>query len=144
MNLRKKKRLRGWELNIAPLIDVVFQLIIFGLVVSSFARVEAEDITLPEARQGEAPPGLKTLRLVINVRQGGDLLVRGRPCSAEALGGVLASEAAGGKAAALEVLIRADRQTDWKHVAKAMAACAAKGIGKVRVAVTEPQAASGP
>jgi len=144
MRLRRTRREVGWGINIAPLIDVVFLLIIFSMTVSHFTRVEAETLDLPEAREGEGRESGPPQRVVVNVRRDGRVVVGGRERSAEELGGVL-DEAVGGSAASgLAVLIRADRAAPWQHVADVMAACGTRGIGRVRVSVVEPGEAKAP
>jgi biopolymer transport protein ExbD len=140
MRLRRTKRQLGWEINIAPLIDVVFQLIIYGLVVSLIAKVECEDIALPQARKGEQGKEALALRLVINVRKNGQIVMGGTGHTAESLRPVLAAENEKVRKASgmLTVLVRGDRDGDWKNVAQVMSACAASGISRVHVAVTEP------
>ena len=51
MRLHKVKRDFGYDINIAPLIDVVFLLIVFFLTVSHIAQVRVEALSLPEAQQ---------------------------------------------------------------------------------------------
>jgi biopolymer transport protein ExbD len=140
MRLRRTRRHVGWEVSIAPLIDVVFQLIIYGLVVSLIAKVECEDIALPQARKGEEGKEALALRLVINVRKNGQIVVGGQGHTAESLQPVLAGESARAKneSGTLTVLVRGDRETDWKYIAQVMSACAAGGISRVHVAVVEP------
>ena len=72
------------ELSLTPLIDVVFMLLIFFLVATTFAKEEVEmDLTLPEAATGEE--GEDGHLIVINVKHGGELFVDGRQVTLEAL-----------------------------------------------------------
>ena len=144
MQLRKTKRTYGCEINIAPLIDVVFLLIIFFMTVSQITRVEAEDLTLPEARQGEAPKETPAGRFIVNVHQDGRIVVAGRTRSIASLQDMLAGELAERSADEITVLVRGDRDTPWERVSEIMRACAAQGIGRVRVAVIEPDAPGPP
>jgi len=144
MRLRRPQIQRGWAVNIAPLIDVVFLLIIFSMMVSHFSRVQVEALALPEAAQGEAAPPDRPPPVVVNVLKDGSVVLGGIAHSADALRAALASERAARPAGDLEVVVRGDRATDWAHVARVMSACAAEGIGQVRVAVVEAQAAEGP
>ncbi|MCK5119056.1 MAG: biopolymer transporter ExbD [Candidatus Latescibacteria bacterium] len=43
------------ELNLTPMIDIVFQLLIFFMVTAVFAITPGLDIKLPEAEESEAP-----------------------------------------------------------------------------------------
>jgi len=49
------KRLGPPEVNLTPMIDVVFQLLIFFMVTAVFAITPGLDIKLPEAEESQAP-----------------------------------------------------------------------------------------
>jgi len=51
----KQEELESRPLNLTPLIDVVFQLLIFFMVTAVFAITPGLDIKLPEAEESEAP-----------------------------------------------------------------------------------------
>ena len=51
----KQEPLESKPLNLTPLIDVVFQLLIFFMVTAVFAITPGLDIKLPEAEESEAP-----------------------------------------------------------------------------------------
>ena len=51
----KQDDLESRPLNLTPLIDVVFQLLIFFMVTAVFAITPGLDIKLPEAEESEAP-----------------------------------------------------------------------------------------
>lgn len=139
MRLRRSRRPIGWEVNIAPLIDVVFQLIIYGLVVSLITRVEVENISLPQAKKGEEGREALARRIVVNVPKNGQIIVSGQSHSVETLQHMLGVETAKADAGSLTVLLRGDREADWKYLAQIMSSCAAKGIGRVHVAVLGPE-----
>ena len=139
MKLGKAKRTFGSEPNIAPLIDVVFQLIIFFMLVAQITRVEVEDLSLPEAKAGKAAREAKPGRVVINVHADGRIIVSGREHTPASLEGVLARERQA-RRADTSVLVRGDRETPWRTVAQILNACAAQQISRVRVAVVEPGA----
>jgi biopolymer transport protein ExbD len=140
MRLHKAKRAYGCEISIAPLIDVVFLLIIFFMTISQIAKVEVDKLSLPEAKEGrtatEAPAG----RIVVNIHRDGRIVVGGRALSIASLRGILAAELEGKSTDEVSVLVRGDRDSNWQEVARVMDACAAQGIHRVRVAVLEPEA----
>ncbi len=144
MRLRKVKRTYGCEINIAPLIDVVFLLIIFFMTVSQISRVEVEDLALPEAEKGETPQRAPAGRFIVNVHKDGRIVVAGRTRSITALQGMLGRELEERSPEDLTVLLRGDQETRWEDIAEIMRVCAGRGIGRVRVAVTEPDASEGP
>lgn len=138
MRLRKAKRQVGWEINIAPLIDVVFLLIIFFMTVAQIKSVEIVPIELPEAKTREQA---QTGRLVINVwkRDGvTSLNLDGRPHTFESLHSMLAIGAQNRKPGDVEVLLRGDRNLDWSDAARVLQTLAANRIDRVRIAVVQP------
>jgi biopolymer transport protein ExbD len=142
MRLRRSKRALGWEVNIAPMIDIVFQLIIYGLVTSLITKVEVENIALPEAKQGEEKQAAAVGRLTVNVCKDGSIVVGGQGHTIESLRRFLSDTVARQGPEDIVILIRGDREADWKPLAQVMAACAANGIGHVRVAVLGPEEAA--
>ena len=54
------------RMNMTPMIDIVFQILIFFMVVTEFANQTLEEVKLPEAPNAEEM--LRTPRLVINIR----------------------------------------------------------------------------
>ena len=139
MRLHRAQRRYGCEISIAPLIDVVFLLIIFFMTISQISRVEVEELMLPEAKAGEVseekPPG----RLVVNVHKDGRIVVGGEPESIDSLRELLAREVKERGANKLTVVVRGDRDTRWEHVAEIMRVCGACGIGGVKIAVVESE-----
>ena len=141
MRLRKAERQYGWEINIAPLIDVVFLLIIFFMTVAQIKSVEVVPIELPEAKTREEP---QSGRLVINVwKKDGvvSLNIDGRPHTFESLHSTLAVGAQNRKPGDVEVLLRGDRNVDWADAARVLQTLAANRIDRIRIAVVQPAGA---
>ena len=65
MNLRPQRR-EEVDLNITPLIDVVFLLLIFFMVSTTFERESEISITLPEASEEYAETKLDTIEVAID------------------------------------------------------------------------------
>ena len=138
-------------MNMTPMIDIVFQLIIFLMVANDMSRKEIEELDLPRAVHAledcGAPQGSELIvNLVPDDGSGAPLLrVRGREVELAALPGVLRPEADryrepdGGTA--LRVLVRADRASRWEEVRQVMQACAATGVGiqRVQFATRDPR-----
>jgi biopolymer transport protein ExbD len=131
--------------NMTPMIDVVFQLIIFLMLANDMSRKDIEDLRLPEAPHGAEDTGLEKHRIVINLLKGEEpgapplLKVRGTAMDLEGLGRLLANEAdlfrEGGAedASALHVLVRADAGVRWEAVQHVLQACVAKSVRVYRV-----------
>ena len=138
MRLAKPRRNFGCEINITPLIDIVFLLIIFSMVVSQFAKLQAEGLKLPEAHEGQRPAAPSDGRVVINVLTDGRIKVAGKAQSMASLGALLSAEAARRGAARVSAVVRADRRTPWAWVSQVLELCAARRIDRVKVAVVAP------
>ncbi len=122
-------------INMTPMIDVVFQLIIFFLVTSHFAKQEAHlPLPLPAADSSQAAASDDQPRLVINVTADGTLLFSGRSLTAAELQQRLAERIAElGKD--IEVRIRADRGVPYRHIEPVLLSCTRVGIWNVNYAV---------
>lgn len=138
MQLHKVKPTYGCEINIAPLIDVVFLLIIFFLTVSHIARIQVEPLELPEAREGKKSDQLAGGRLIVNVHKDGRAVIAGQTHSLTLFRQLLVEEAAREDSGPSSVLIRGDREAPWAKIAELMNVCTDCGIGQVDVAVIEP------
>ena len=118
-------------INLTPLIDVVFLLLVFFLVATTFADDEVEmDLELPEARnaEGQADEHL----IVINIAEDGTIKVDGRPVTAAALEQKLLAAAERNKDQ--EVLIRGDTRVELGRVVNAFDACLAASLRHVSIA----------
>lgn len=121
--------------DFTPIIDVVFNLLIFFLVATSFQQVERESkIALP--RTSSAAPISASLReIVINVDRDGTMIVNGRPMEDDALTTLLGAALAANPNQ--KVNVRGDRATAYQNVAHALDLCKRSGI-------TEPYLESTP
>jgi biopolymer transport protein ExbD len=118
-----------------PMIDVVFQLIIFFLVASHLTRTETQlDLRLPVARSGAEDTDFETPRVTINVKDDGTLWLSGREIAAERLAPQL-SEVRSAEGDNLEVRIRGSRAATYADVEPIMQACTEAGIWNVSYAV---------
>ena len=122
-------------LNMTPMIDVVFQLIIFFLLSSHLAKQEAQmKLPLPIADSGVKPVEQKAPRVTINVLDDGGLVLAGRRVRAEELTQRL-SERLAKVGERLEVRIRSDRRAAYQVVEPILLSCARAGIWNVTLAV---------
>ena len=97
------------SLSIAPLIDVVFLLLIFFLVTSRFEKQERElDLELPEASQS-VPITETPSEIVVNLGVDGQLVIDGSIRGLDELEKILA-EASANNPLTQSVLIRSDRR----------------------------------
>lgn len=114
-------------LNLTPMIDVVFQLLLFFLVASKFADEEREiEVTLPQASEAR-PITAKPKELFVNVDSRGQLFVSGRVVTEPELDGIL-RQAAANNPGRQSVIIRADKRVPFQHVVVVMNSCNKAGI----------------
>ncbi|MCA9090407.1 MAG: biopolymer transporter ExbD [Planctomycetaceae bacterium] len=136
MRVPVRPRSAGLEVNITPLIDVVFLLVIFFLVASHFARSEAlEPVDLPTATQVaelQDPPR----RLLVTILPDGSYHTGGRQVTLDDLEQMLA-EGAGDDPASFAVHIRGDRTAHFEVVEALMTLCPRYGITQVGFKVLE-------
>lgn len=119
-------RKRGFELNLTPLIDVVFNLVIFFLVASHFASTEpAEEVSLPHAAQTTDDEDPR--RLTITVRADGTYSVAAKEVSLTEVEQYIELEA-GPDPQRCAIRIRGDKQAPYQFIEPVMLACAKYGV----------------
>ena len=128
---RRRERLAA-TVELAPLIDIVFLLLIFFMVSATFIRRSELHIELPEAR-GARPAA--SAAVTITVRRDGGYAVNGRPTAASALAGALAS--ASGEDEALRAVIAADALAPHQAVVGAMDASSQSGLTRISILTVE-------
>lgn len=141
MSRRRRRRTieRIIEMEITPMIDVVFLLIIFFMTTAQFARMTRADVELPReaGEQDEAP---EEAGLVVNVMADGSIIVNGDPVSLDTLASLVRIEArAAGGAEHARVLLRADRSADTAHLNRIVTRLRELDIGAARVATEVPR-----
>jgi biopolymer transport protein ExbD len=138
MRFRGVEEEEEMQINLNPLIDCVFLLIIFFLVATSFIKLE-QDLTINLPVQSrelkvKTPPARP---IVVNVRYlpGGQAYyhVENERMSLPGLTVNLSRARARNKDQA--VVIRGDRRVKWEHVAAVMGCCGQAGITKVSATV---------
>ena len=118
----------GEVLNLTPMIDVVFLLLIFFLAATTFAREEVElDLRLPQAKSGKAGSGEQ--QLVVNVFADGKLTVDGREVTLAALQQKL--QAAVQRNAEQAVVVRGDQESRFGTGLAVLDVCRLAKVKKV-------------
>jgi biopolymer transport protein ExbD len=119
------------QLNMTPLIDMVFLLLIFFLVATTIAQEEREmQLQLPDTSAVQplsAPPK----QLIINIMQDGTLKVSGRVFTRDELSSTLRTMAK--DEPQREVLIRADAESLHKYFADVAQLCRKVGINELKI-----------
>jgi len=120
-------------INLTPMIDIVFNLIIFFMVSTRFTEMEKKvDLSLPAVGEAAALREVPRSR-TINIYRDGSLALDDRAISLTELRSQLA--AAHRQIADLEITIRGDGLTHYQNVAAVMTACRQAGIAEMGIAV---------
>lgn len=125
-------RSRRLSFNITPMIDVVFQLIIFFLAASHLARIQSsEEVSLPKATQGHDAQSQQP-HVVVTVTRDRGAYVSGRPVSLPQFEDLLLIETSENDSGRpLEVRFRVDERAAWGEFDPYLIACARAGITQV-------------
>jgi len=164
MKLQKTDDEQEMEMNMTPMIDVTFLLIIFLMVITDLTQQDLEDLQLPVAQNAQPDkPDPEDFRPVVNIKQDGSIWVKrkkiydpespdnyeevreylsmvARRMDHETFGGDPAPRGANtipGEA----LLIRADEFSAFKETQKVMEQCGYKGIQiwKLQLAASEAE-----
>ena len=124
-------------INMTPMIDIVFLLIIFFLVSSHLARQEATlPVSLPLAASGEHDAPSPRPRLTLTVQADGSWWVAGQAIRGPALRRRLQA-ALQTQGADLELRVRASRDVPYQTIEPIMVAAAETGIWNLTFAVID-------
>ncbi|MFG0317001.1 MAG: ExbD/TolR family protein [Planctomycetota bacterium JB042] len=117
--------------NITPLIDVVFLLLIFFMVATSFLDSEKElNLELPPALSGDATDQAPD-ELIINVLEDGKLVLAGSEVDTDGLRSAL--ERAARRDPETPVTIRGDGRVKHETIVSVMDACGIAGLRNLAV-----------
>lgn len=121
------------SLNLTPMIDVVFLLIIFFMVATSFAEMERDiELELPEVAAAAALTAAPKQR-VVSVQSKGQIRLDGEEVTLGQLTQRLS--AAKNEYPELSVVIRGDAACAFQHVASSLAACKEANISDLGITV---------
>jgi biopolymer transport protein ExbD len=128
----KKRRVSssdGCELDMTPMIDVVFQMIIFFIVTIMMDENINEEIELQMAIDGPLYKGEDPRTMIIEVDRRGWLSINNVQLSKQQLSNIIQGRF--NKFGMFPVMIRADRRAEHRHVRGVMDICTAIGIWQI-------------
>lgn len=127
-------------MQLAPMIDIVFLLLIFFIVTWSYARFETElDISLPSSAQAQDPNRLIG-EIVVNVRKDGKMIIEGVEHSDEKLLKMLSDIVKAYKDQA--VILRGDKDTSYESIMNVLNVCKEAGIWNISFATERTKTAA--
>ena len=123
-------------LNLTPLIDIVFLLLIFFMVTTSFSRETRLLVSLPEA-SGSVENAAESIEVLVD-REGGYAINGRRLVNAEMDSLVRGLELESGGDVSLLVVLVADAEVQHQSVVTAMEAIGRAGFASLSIATREP------
>ena len=113
------------EINISPLVDVIFILLIFFILTMAFADKNSLEIDVPQAAsaRSQTPAGVS-----VSIGAGGEIFVDAAPCSLAALSGRI--KYAGGR----DVVVYADKSVRADALVAVVDAVKAGGARAIYIA----------
>ena len=121
-------------INISSMIDVMFILIIFFLVTTTFKEEEVDHlVNLPTDKRNQSLSQAKGNLIKINIRENGSYLVMGTQMTEEQLSTWMEAELK--RKPKIKVLIRCDENSKHLFLANVMSICRHVGVPKANIAV---------
>ncbi len=147
MKINKRKQEDDLAMNMTPIIDVVFNLVIFFMLATDMTQKELEELILPKSRMATEDKAEEKGRIIVNVDREGKIKVKRQEYDLPKLTNYLMGMAATEKDkkypeySGKPILIRADFATEFRYVQDVMAQCANKfvRIYKVQLAASRDQ-----
>lgn len=165
MKLNKTDPNTDMEADMTPMIDCVFQLIMFFMLITDMTQKELEELVLPPAHAAvEDKPDPEVVRPIVNILANGEIYVKGKllydPEADDKFKDItdyLSDQArkmpkehvtegdpTSPKAPANPLLVRADQSTPFHYIQKVMEICGRQGIQiwKIELAATDDESAA--
>jgi biopolymer transport protein ExbD len=122
------------EINMTPMIDVTFLLLIFFMTVNQVTKTQREQLDLPQL-SGTQDQSQEAL--VVNVDRDGQIIVSASPLTLPQLIGIMSAELSkvNNDPNQITVLLRADRRGNCRTVNEIVTALVRLNIHRVRLAV---------
>jgi biopolymer transport protein ExbD len=121
------------SINLTPMVDIVFQLIIFFMVGTKFTEMEKKiDLSVPSVANSSTLPDAPEKRIV-NVYRDGRIELDSKSVSLEQLQSELATWR--GRSANQSVVVRGDAEGALQNVASVLTACRDAGISDMGISV---------
>ncbi|MCZ6829674.1 MAG: biopolymer transporter ExbD [Gammaproteobacteria bacterium] len=135
----RRQRLEQVEVNLTPLIDVVFLLLIFFMVSTTFTKETHLSIDLPEASGENSPDALEMIEILIN--EGGAYTINAQRLvdrELRTLKSAIQQISEGDTS--LPLVITADAQAPHQSVVRAMDAAGQMGFVHLSITTMQPRA----
>jgi len=129
------------SVELTPMIDVVFLLIIFFMATAQFARLTRAEVDLP-VEKGEQNPTPEEAGLVINITRHGEIIISNQTVTLDDLGAIMDDEirrAPDRDPRRVKLLIRVDRHVAAGRLNEVVTRMRERGVGVARLATEIPR-----
>ena len=134
MRIRSRDNDQGEIINISSMIDVMFILIIFFLVTTTFKEEEVDHLVkLPVESRNQSLTQTAGNLIKVNIRDNGAMVVMGQRVSEDELSKWMTEEVE--KKPELKVLVRGDKESKHLYLANVMSICRSVGVPEANIAV---------
>ena len=134
MRFRSTSSDGGEVINLSSMIDVLFILIIFFMITTTFKEEEVDHLVkLPTEKRNQSLTQSKGNLIKVNIREQGEYMVMGAQMTEEQLSIWMEGEIK--RKPELKVLIRCDRESKHLHLANVMSICRHVGVPEANIAV---------
>jgi biopolymer transport protein ExbD len=131
----RQRRSKTVEINMAPLIDMVFILLIFFLVTTSFVKEAGVEVDRPTAASAEAK---EKTSLIISVTRDGVIYTEGHSIDIRSIRARMERFLAESPEGA--VVIVADKESQTGVVIQVLDQCRLAGVTNISIAAQKPEA----
>ena len=125
------------DLDLAPMVDVVFQILMFFVMSWQFARFERDmDISVPSAEEAQTKKDRQVGEIIINVKKDGSIILNDRQINEDDLLTrlIAISESYPDQA----VILRGSAEADFQSIINVLDVIKKAGIWNVAFATTKP------
>ena len=139
MNCRQKSSSNDGEIiNISSMLDVMFILIIFFLVTTTFKEEEIDHmVNLPVDAKNQSLTQSTGNLIKINIRKSGAYVLMGKQVTEEQISDWMTTEVE--KKPDIKVLIRSDQDAKHLYLANVISICRKVGVPRANIAVKTDQ-----
>ncbi len=138
----RRQRIDEQGVNLTPLIDVVFLLLIFFMVSTTFTKESRLELELPSAKGEPAQELPKQIEIVIGAK--GQMQVNEQVLAESGVEALMAAiQKIGGGDNTIPIVITADAMTPHQAVITAMDAAGRLGFSRLSLTTQEPETAAG-
>ncbi len=120
------------EINMTPMLDIVFIMLIFFIVTATFVKETGIEVEKPTAEMAQK----NTAIILVAISEKGEIWLEGRPVELGAVHGVIARLYAENPKGSLS--IQADEEAPGFHIVDVITEAKAAGVDNISVSLVEP------